>query len=54
MTQQFALGLLEAEQRMNRIAGHEDLPKLRDALQRELDLNEEGQKKEPVKGPLFK
>ena len=43
----FALGLLEAEQRMNRIAGHEDLPKLRDALQRELNLNEES-----VKEPL--
>ena len=43
----FALGLLEAEQRMNRIAGHEDLPKLRDALQRELDIDEE-----PVKEPL--
>jgi transposase-like protein len=43
----FALGLLEAEQRMNRIAGHEDLPKLRDALQRELSINEES-----VKEPL--
>ena len=43
----FALGLLEAEQRMNRTAGHEDLPKLRDALQRELDINEES-----VKEPL--
>jgi hypothetical protein len=32
---------------MNRIAGHEDLPKLRDALQRELDIDEE-----PVKEPL--
>jgi hypothetical protein len=28
----FALGLLEAKQRMNQIAGHEDLPKLRDVL----------------------
>ncbi len=43
----FALGLLEAEQRMNRIAGHEDLPKLRDALQRELDLEEDSEK-EPL------
>lgn len=43
----FALGLLEAEQRMNRIAGHKDLPKLRKALQRELDIEEE-----PVKEPL--
>ena len=43
----FALGLLEAEQRMNRIAGYEDLSKLRDALQRELDID-----KEPVKEPL--
>ena len=42
----FALGLLEAEQRMNRIAGHEDLPKLRAAFQRELNTNEE-----PVKEP---
>ena len=42
----FALGLLEAEQRMNRIAGHEDLPKLRAVFQRELDANEE-----PVKEP---
>jgi transposase-like protein len=48
----FALGLLEAEQRMNRIAGHEDLPKLRDALQRELDLNDENREEEPVKEPL--
>jgi len=32
---------------MNRIAGHEDLPKLRDALQCELDIDEE-----PVKEPL--
>jgi hypothetical protein len=32
---------------MNRIAGREDLPKLRDALQRELDINEES-----VKEPL--
>ena len=32
---------------MNRIAGHEDLPKLRDALQRELSINEES-----VKEPL--
>ena len=43
----FALGLLEAEQRMNRIAGYEDLSKLRDTLQRELDID-----KEPVKEPL--
>ncbi|MCS4044591.1 transposase-like protein [Salinibacter ruber] len=43
----FALGLLEAEQRMNRIAGHEDLPKLRNALQRELDLEEDSEK-EPL------
>ena len=48
----FALGLLEAEQRMNRIAGHEDLPKLRDALQRELDLSEKNREKGPVKEPL--
>jgi len=40
----FALGLLEAEQRMNRIAGHEDLPKLRNAVQRELDLEEDSEK----------
>jgi hypothetical protein len=32
---------------MNRIAGHEELPKLRDALQRELDIDQE-----PVKDPL--
>ncbi len=43
----FALGLLEAEQRMNRIAGHEDLPKLRNAVQRELDLEEDSEK-EPL------
>ncbi|PSQ65131.1 MAG: hypothetical protein BRD32_04795 [Bacteroidetes bacterium QH_2_64_74] len=43
----FALGLLEAEQRMNRIAGHEDLPKLRDALQRELDLSEKNREEGP-------
>jgi len=43
----FALGLLEAEQRMNRIAGYEDLPRLRDALQNELDISEDS-----VKGPL--
>ena len=43
----FALGLLEAEQRMNRIAGHEDLPKLREALQRELDLEEDSER-EPL------
>jgi transposase-like protein len=48
----FALGLLEAEQRMNRIAGHEDLPKLRKALQRELDLSDKTRKKESVKDPL--
>ena len=48
----FALGLLEAEQRMNRIAGHEDLPKLRDALQRELDLSEKNREEGPVKEPL--
>ncbi len=48
----FALGLLEAEQRMNRIAGHQDLPQLRDALQRELDLTEENRKEELVKEPL--
>ena len=48
----FALGLLEAEQRMNRIAGHEDLPKLRDALQRELDLSEKNREEETVKEPL--
>lgn len=48
----FDLGLLEAEQRMNRIAGHEDLPKLRNALQRELDLNDENSEEEPVKEPL--
>lgn len=48
----FALGLLEAEQRMNRIAGHEDLPKLREALQRELDLNEKNRKEKPAKEPL--
>lgn len=45
----FALGLLEAEQRMNRIAGHKELPKLRSALQRELDLEEE-----PEEEPLSK
>jgi hypothetical protein len=28
----FALGLLEAEQRMNRISGYEDLPSLKAAL----------------------
>ena len=50
----FALGLLEAEQRMNRIAGHEDLPKLREALQRELDLSDKTRKKESVKEPLSK
>lgn len=43
----FALGLLEAEQRMNRIAGHEELPKLRNALQRELNLKEEDEE-EPL------
>jgi len=43
----FALGLLEAEQRMNRIAGQEDLPELRDALQCELDLEEDSEK-EPL------
>ena len=43
----FALGLLETEQRMNRIAGYEDLPKLRDALRSELDIDEEN-----VRGPL--
>ena len=43
----FALGLLEAEQRMNRIAGHEDLPKLRKALQSELDLSDKTRKKDP-------
>lgn len=43
----FALGLLEAEQRMNRIAGHDDLPKLREALQRELGIDENS-KKEPL------
>ena len=48
----FALGLLEAEQRMNRIAGHEDLPKLRKALQRDLDLSDKTRKKESVKDPL--
>ena len=48
----FALGLLEAEQRMNRIAGHEDLPKLRRALQRKLDLSDKTRKKESVKDPL--
>jgi transposase-like protein len=48
----FALGLLEAEQRMNRIAGHEDLPKLRKALQRKLDLSDKTRKKESVKDPL--
>ncbi|MGF7092754.1 hypothetical protein GGP62_003223 [Salinibacter ruber] len=32
---------------MNRIAGHEDLPKLRNAIQRELDL-EEDSGKEPL------
>ena len=48
----FALGLLEAEQRMNRIAGHEELPKLRKALQRELDLSDKTRKKESVKDPL--
>ena len=48
----FALGLLEAEQRMNRIAGHEELPKLRKALQRKLDLSDKTRKKESVKDPL--
>ena len=43
----FALGLLEAEQRMNRIAGYEDLPRLRDALQNELDINEDSVKEPP-------
>lgn len=43
----FALGLLEAEQRMNRIAGHEELPKLRNALQGELNLKEEDEE-EPL------
>jgi transposase-like protein len=43
----FALGLLEAEQRMNRIAGYEDLSRLRDALQNELDISEDA-----VKEPL--
>jgi len=43
----FALGLLEAEQRMNRIAGYEELPRLRDALQNELDIEEDS-----VKEPL--
>jgi transposase-like protein len=43
----FALGLMEAEQRMNRIAGHEDLPKLREALQDELELHTESEE-EPL------
>ena len=43
----FALGLLEAEQRMNRIAGYEELPKLRKALGSELDISEDS-----VKEPL--
>jgi hypothetical protein len=37
---------------MNRIAGHKDLPKFREALQRKLDLNDKTQEKEPVKEPL--
>ena len=43
----FALGLLEAEQRMNRIAGYEELPRLRKALGSELDISEDS-----VKEPL--
>jgi len=43
----FALGLLEAEQRMDRIDGYEQLPKLREALQRELNLEEDSEK-EPL------
>ena len=39
----FALGLLEAEQRMDRIDGYEGLPRLRSALQRELDLEEDSE-----------
>ena len=42
----------EADQRMNRIAGHEDLPKPQDALQRELDLSEKNREEGPVKEPL--
>jgi hypothetical protein len=45
----FALDLLEAEKRMNRIADNEDLPRLRNALQRELDLEEDSEKK-PLSG----
>lgn len=48
----FALGLLEAELRMDRIAGHKDLPKLRDALQRELDLSKEDREEDSVNEPL--
>lgn len=36
-----ALGLLEAEERMQKIAGYEDLPQLREALQEELDITDE-------------
>lgn len=36
-----ALGLLEAEERMQKIAGYEDLPQLREALQDELDITDE-------------
>ena len=43
----FALGLLEASRRMDRIDGYEELPKLRNALQRELDLEEDSEK-EPL------
>lgn len=43
---------MRAALRIDRIGGHEDLPKLRDALQGEFDLNEENREKEPVKAPL--